>query len=100
MNLLGRVVVCVVVAVVLCLFRPLAAVVVIAAFAVSIVPVSAQTAFTLPAPPFELPGLPSPSGGWTATVGLGAEYKPEYEGSRQDKVSPEPNFTIRWVGFV
>src|SRR3569833_2422666 len=82
------------------LTRPLAAVVVIAALAVAIVPVSAQTACTLPAPPFEHPGLPSPSGGWTATVGLGAEYKPEYEGSNHDKVSPEPNFTIRWVGFV
>jgi len=80
------------------LTRPLAAVVVIAAFAVSIVPVSAQTAFTLPAPPFELPGLPSPSGGWTATVGLGAEYKPEYEGSKHDKVSPVPIFAIRRAG--
>jgi len=31
----------------------------------------AQTAFTLPAPPFDLPMLPSPSGNWTVMVGIG-----------------------------
>jgi hypothetical protein len=34
---------------------------------------SAQTAFTLPAPPFELPVLPSVSGSWTVMVGVGIQ---------------------------
>lgn len=59
---------------------------------------SAQTAFTLPAPPFELPVLPSVSGTWTAMVGVGGEYKPDYEGSKKSMFSPVPIFTIRRAG--
>ena len=78
--------------------HPLAAVFVLGAFAASAGHVSAQTAFTLPAPPFELPWLPSPSGGWTATVGLGGDYKPDYEGAKHNKFSPVPIFAIRRAG--
>jgi MipA family protein len=78
--------------------HPLAAIVVLGAIAASLEPASAQTAFTLPAPPFELPWLPSPSGGWTATVGLGGEYKPDYEGSKHSMFSPVPIFAIRRAG--
>src|SRR3954452_6163991 len=51
---------------------------------------SAQTAFTLPAPPFELPLVPSISGSWTATIGLGAEYRPDFEGAKRSMLSPIP----------
>ncbi|WKA29510.1 MipA/OmpV family protein [Bradyrhizobium roseum] len=60
----------------------------------------AQTAFTLPAPPFEVPGLPSPSGTWTATVGVGGEYRPDYPGSKNWMLSPMPIFSIRRAGTV
>jgi outer membrane protein len=63
-------------------------------------PASAQTAFTLPAPPFELPVLPSPSGSWTATVGLGGEYRPDFEGSKNWMLLPVPIISIRRAGSM
>ncbi|MDF0498062.1 MipA/OmpV family protein [Bradyrhizobium yuanmingense] len=62
--------------------------------------VSAQTAFTLPAPPLELPMLPSPSGNWTVMVGIGGEYKPEFVGSNNGKFLPIPIFSIRRAGSI
>ena len=59
---------------------------------------SAQTAFTLPAPPFELPFLPPASGNWTVMVGVGGEYGPNFEGSKNWMLSPIPIFSIRRVG--
>lgn len=59
---------------------------------------SAQTAFTLPAPPFELPILPSVSGSWTVMAGIGGEYGPDFEGSKHWMLSPIPIFTIRRAG--
>jgi outer membrane protein len=59
---------------------------------------SAQTAFTLPAPPFELPLVPSVSGNWTVMVGTGGEYKPDFEGSKHSMLSPVPIFSIRRAG--
>jgi len=59
---------------------------------------SAQTAFTLPAPPFELPILPSVSGSWTVMAGIGGEYRPDFEGSKHWMLSPIPIFTIRRAG--
>jgi outer membrane protein len=59
---------------------------------------SAQTAFTLPAPPFELPMVPSVSGTWTVTVGVGGEYKPDFEGANRAMLSPVPIFSIRRAG--
>ena len=61
---------------------------------------SAQTAFSLPAPPFELPILPSVSGNWTVMVGVGGEYRPNFEGAKSSKLSPIPIFTIRRAGSV
>jgi outer membrane protein len=61
---------------------------------------SAQTAFTLPAPPVELPMVPSPSGSWTVMVGIGGEYTPDFVGSKNMKVSPIPIFAIRRAGSV
>src|SRR5436309_3532443 len=68
--------------------------------AVALVPgcAVAQTAFTLPAPPFELPLVPSVSGSWTATVGLGGEYRPDFEGAKRSMLSPVPIFSIRRAG--
>jgi outer membrane protein len=59
---------------------------------------SAQTAFTLPAPPFELPMVPSVSGTWTVMVGVGGEYKPDFEGANRAMFSPVPIFAIRRAG--
>jgi outer membrane protein len=61
-------------------------------------PARAQTAFTLPAPPFELPVLPSVSGNWTATVGIGGEYRPDFQGSKDWTLRPIPFFSIRRAG--
>ena len=54
-----------------------------------------QPVFTLPPPPFTIPGLPSIEGDWIVSVGAGAEYKPDFEGSRRYMVSPIPVFSIR-----
>jgi MipA family protein len=59
---------------------------------------SAQTAFTLPAPPFELPMVPSASGTWTVMVGVGGEYKPDFEGANRAMLSPVPIFAIHRAG--
>lgn len=59
---------------------------------------SAQTAFTLPAPPFEFPMVPSVSGTWTVMVGVGGEYKPDFEGANRAMFSPVPIFSIRRAG--
>jgi MipA family protein len=59
---------------------------------------SAQTAFTLPAPPFELPMVPSVSGTWTVMVGVGGECKPDFEGANRAMLSPIPIFAIRRAG--
>src|SRR3977135_1507007 len=61
-------------------------------------PASAQTAFTLPAPPFELPLLPSVSGNWTVMVGVGGDYKPDFVGANRSMLSPVPIFSIRRAG--
>lgn len=54
--------------------------------------------FTLPAPPFELPVLPPVSGNWTVMVGVGGEYKPDFEGANRSMFSPVPIFSIRRAG--
>jgi outer membrane protein len=59
---------------------------------------SAQTAFTLPPPPFELPFLPTLSGSWTATIGAEGTYKPDFEGARASMLSPVPILYIRRAG--
>lgn len=58
----------------------------------------AQTAFTLPAPPFEVPFLPSISGDWTLMIGAGGEYKPDFEGSKHALFSPVPIFSLHRAG--
>jgi outer membrane protein len=59
---------------------------------------SAQTAFTLPPPPFELPLLPTLSGSWTATIGAEGTYKPDFEGAKASMLSPVPIIYIRRAG--
>ncbi|MDD1520744.1 MULTISPECIES: MipA/OmpV family protein [Bradyrhizobium] len=61
---------------------------------------SAQTAFTLPAPPFELPVLPPVSGTWTVMIGAEGQYRPSYEGANHSLFSPVPIFSIRRAGSV
>ena len=59
---------------------------------------SAQTAFTLPSPPFELPFLPTLSGSWTATIGAEGTYKPDFEGAKASMLSPVPIIYLRRAG--
>jgi MipA family protein len=61
---------------------------------------SAQTAFTLPAPPFELPLLPPVSGNWTAMIGAEGQYRPDFEGANHSSFIPIPIFSIRRAGSV
>ncbi len=61
---------------------------------------SAQTAFTLPAPPFELPLLPPVSGDWTVMIGAEGQYTPDYEGANHSLFNPVPIFSIRRAGSV
>jgi outer membrane protein len=60
----------------------------------------AQTAFTLPAPPFELPLLPPVSGNWTVMIGAEGQYGPDFEGAKRSMFSPIPIFSIRRAGSV
>ena len=53
---------------------------------------------TLPAPPFTLPFLPPLSGDWTVKVGVGGEYRPDFEGANRSMLSPVPIFSIRRAG--
>ncbi len=59
---------------------------------------TADPLVTLPAPPFELPVLPPVSGTWTGMVGVGGEYKPDFEGAKRSMLSPVPIFAIRRAG--
>jgi outer membrane protein len=59
---------------------------------------AAEPLVTLPAPPFELPVLPPMSGTWTVMVGVGGEYKPDFEGANRSMLSPVPIFAIRRAG--
>jgi outer membrane protein len=59
---------------------------------------TADPLITLPAPPFELPVLPPVSGTWTVMVGVGGEYKPDFEGANRSMLSPVPIFSIRRAG--
>lgn len=61
---------------------------------------AAKTAFTLPAPPFDLPMLPSPTGNWTVMVGIGGQYMPDFVGSKNGKFMPIPIFSIRRAGSI
>jgi outer membrane protein len=61
---------------------------------------SAQTAFTLPAPPFELPLLPSVSGNWTVMVGVEGQSTPDFEGAKSRLLGAAPIFSIHRAGSV
>src|ERR1700732_3172256 len=58
----------------------------------------AEPLVTLPAPAFELPVLPPVSGTWTVMVGVGGEYKPDFEGAKRSMLRPIPLFSIRRAG--
>ena len=61
---------------------------------------SAQTAFSLPAPPLELAFLPPVSGGWTVMIGAEGTSTPDFEGAKGSRFSPVPIFSIRRAGSV
>jgi outer membrane protein len=60
----------------------------------------AESAFTLPAPPFELPFVPPMSGTWTATIGAEGQYGPDFEGANHYLFNPVPIFSVRRAGSV
>jgi outer membrane protein len=72
----------------------------IALMALTLVPAiaTAEPLVTLPAPAFELPVLPPVSGTWTVMIGVGGEYKPDFEGANRSMLSPVPIFSIRRAG--
>jgi MipA family protein len=59
---------------------------------------SAESAFTLPAPPFELPFVPPMSGNWTVMIGAEGQSSPDFEGAKHYLFSPVPIFSIRRAG--
>jgi MipA family protein len=59
---------------------------------------SAQPAFTLPPPPFDLPTWLSPSGDWTVMLGVGGQMQPDFEGAKHYKLSPFPIINIHRAG--
>jgi outer membrane protein len=58
----------------------------------------AQSAVTLPAPPFTLPFLPSPTGLWTVTIGANGGAQPDFEGARRYMFTASPIFSINRAG--
>ena len=66
---------------------------------------SAQTAFTLPAPPFELPLLPPVSGNWHEMIGSKGEYRPDFKGANHSLFparsrSSRSGAPVRWISFA
>jgi outer membrane protein len=59
---------------------------------------SAQSAVTLPPPPFSLPFLRSPVGLWTVTIGANGNTRPVFEGAERYIFSAVPIFSIERVG--
>jgi outer membrane protein len=55
---------------------------------------AAEPVVMLPAVPF----LPSASGGWIVTLGIGGDVRPSYEGAKDSKVSPKPIISVRRAG--
>ncbi|KAA0073679.1 MipA/OmpV family protein [Tardiphaga sp. P9-11] len=69
-------------------------IVVIGVLAGPAVAVAADPVVMLPSVPF----VPSASGGWTVTVGIGGEMQPSYEGAGSSKLGPKPIISIRRAG--
>jgi outer membrane protein len=69
-------------------------IVVIGVLAGPAVAVAADPVVMLPSVPF----VPSVSGGWTVTVGIGGEMQPSYEGAGSSKLGPKPIISIRRAG--
>lgn len=58
----------------------------------------AETAVTLPAPPFTLPYLPSISDDWTVRLGVEGAITPDFPGSKDSLFSPVPIFSVQRAG--
>jgi outer membrane protein len=54
---------------------------------------SAQSAITLPPPPFWPSFLPSLAGVWTVTIGANGNVQPDFEGAKQYRASASPIFS-------
>lgn len=67
-------------------------------------PVCAQSAqvdssvWTLPVPAASLPFLPTPAGLWTVTIGVGGNFRPDFEGATHYLLSPVPIISAQRAG--
>jgi len=57
-----------------------------------------SSVWTLPVPAVSLPFLPTPAGLWTVTIGAGGSFRPDFEGSKHDLLSPVPIFSVQRAG--
>jgi outer membrane protein len=67
---------------------------VIAVMAFPAAALGADPVVMLPSVPF----VPSASGGWTVTIGIGGEMQPSYEGAGSSKLAPKPIISVRRAG--
>ncbi len=58
----------------------------------------AQTALTVPAPPFSLPYLPSVADDWTVRIGVEGTMSPNFKGAKDFAFSPVPIFSVQRAG--
>ena len=61
-------------------------------------PARADPLFTLPAPPFSLPLLPSVSGDWTVKLGVQGNLAPTFSGAKDLAFNPSPIVSIQRAG--
>jgi outer membrane protein len=54
--------------------------------------------WTLPIPAVSLPFLPTPAGLWTITIGVGGNFRPDFEGATRYLLSPTPIINMQRAG--
>lgn len=57
-----------------------------------------SSVWTLPMPAVSLPFLPTPAGLWTATIGVGGNVRPDFEGATRYLFSPVPIISVQRAG--
>jgi outer membrane protein len=57
-----------------------------------------SSVWTLPVPAVSLPFLPTPAGLWTVTIGVGGNFRPDFEGATHYLLSPIPIFSVQRAG--
>jgi outer membrane protein len=57
-----------------------------------------SSVWTLPVPAVSLPFLPTPAGLWTVTIGVGGNFRPDFEGATHYLLSPIPIINVQRAG--